>query len=232
MQTITIRRHAPTDMLSLEARRSPVQLRRPIWPILRGTGSLSGSFALGDMELDELIKGIGLKARDSVAHLGDDILFLSNTGVRSLARTVTSDGKMPLRNFSKNIRDELANHIISADMDQCDAAYCLCGGFYLLAFPDRNVIYYMDFTIINPDSTPRVSKFVFDSGECPTALLSTVDGTMWMGKDTDGNIAKYQNYFDQDKTDVTGTYGTQAACEAAGNTWESTNSKCWSTTNN
>jgi len=184
------------------------------------------------LALDELIRGIGLKARDSVANLGDDILFLSNTGVRSLARTVTSDGKMPLRNFSKNIRDELASHIISADMDQCDAAYCLCGGFYMLAFPDRNTIYYMDFTIINPDSTPRISKFVFDAGQCPTALLSTVDGTMWMGRNDNGNVAKYQNYFDQDKSDVTATYGTQVACEAAGHTWEATNSECWSTTNN
>ena len=185
-----------------------------------------------ELVLDELIGGIGLKARDSVAHLGDDIVFLSNTGVRSLARTVTSDGKMPLRNFSKNIRDELALNIVSADMTQCKAAYCLCGGFYMLAFPDRNVIYYMDFTIINPDSTPRVSKFVFDSGECPTSMLSTVDGTMWMGRNNNAaNIAIYRNYFDQLKSDVTGTYGTQVACEAAGHTWESTNSECWSTTN-
>jgi hypothetical protein len=117
-------------------------------------------------------------------------------------------------------------------MTQCKAAYCLCGGFYMLAFPDRNTIYYMDFTIINPDSTPRISKFVFDSGECPRALLSTVDGTMWMGmNDNNAHIAKYQNYFDQIKSDVTGTYGTQVACEAAGHTWESTNSECWSTTN-
>jgi hypothetical protein len=184
------------------------------------------------LALDELIEGIGLKARDSVANLGDDILFLSNTGVRSLARTVTSDGKMPLRNFSKNIRDELALNITTADMERCKAAYCLCGGFYMLAFPDRNTIYYMDFTIINPDSTPRVSKFVFDSGQCPTAMLSTVDGTMWMGRnDVGANIAKYQKYFDQIKTDETATYGTQVACEAAGHTWESVNSKCWSTTN-
>jgi hypothetical protein len=184
-----------------------------------------------ELALDELIEGVGLKARDSVANLGDDILFLSNTGLRSLARTVTSDGKMPLRNFSKNIRDELALSIVSADMEKCKAAYCLCGGFYLLAFPDRNIMYYFDFTIINPDSTPRISKFVFDTGECPTALLSTVDGTMWMGRNDNANIAKYQNYYDQIKTDVTGTYGTQVACEAAGHTWESTNSECWSTTN-
>ena len=184
-----------------------------------------------DLALDELIEGVGLRARDSVANLGDDILFLSNTGLRSLARTVTSDGKMPLRNFSKNIRDELALAIVSADMEKCKAAYCLCGGFYILAFPDRNMMYYFDFTIINPDSTPRISKFVFDAGECPTALLSTVDGAMWMGRNDNANIAKYQNYYDQIKTDVTGTYGTQVACEAAGHTWESTNSECWSTTN-
>jgi hypothetical protein len=49
--------------------------------------------------------------------------------------------------------------------------------------------------------------------------------------DNNAHIAKYQNYYDQIKTDVTATYGTQVACEAAGHTWESTNSECWSTTN-
>jgi len=182
--------------------------------------------------LDELIEGIGLKARDSVKHMGDDLIFLSNTGVRSLGRVVQSDGKMPLREYSNNIRDELANHIINADMDQCKAGYCLCGGFYLLSFPDRDIAYYFDFTIKNPDGTPRVTTFKFRSGDGIYALRSSVDGTLWIGKNNVGHLSIYRNYWDQTKTDVTATYGTEETCEAAGNTWESTNSKCWQTNNN
>jgi len=181
--------------------------------------------------LDELIEGVGLKARDSVQHMGDDLIFLSNTGVTSLGRIVQGDGKMPIRQYSKNIRDELSLNIVTADMTQCKSAYCLCGGFYVLSFPDKNLAYYFDFTIINPDNTPRVSKFVFNSGDGIYAAYSTVDGDLWIGKNDTGHVSKYQNYWDQKKVDVTATYGLQASCEAAGNVWDSTGSKCWRTDN-
>lgn len=181
------------------------------------------------LALDEVIEGVGLSARDSVKHLGDDLLFLSNTGVRSLARTVTSDGKMPLRDFSKNIRDELSLMITTADMDQCKAGYCLCGGFYLLSFPDKNVAYYFDFTILNQDTTPRITKFNFSEGDGIYALRSTVDGTMWIGRNDTGHVAQYKNYWDSKYTDVTATYGNESACTAAKNIWDSTGSKCWRT---
>ncbi len=187
-----------------------------------------------NMVLDELIEGVGLKARDSVAHIGNEIVFLSNSGLATLSRIVQTDGKMPINYLSVHIRDELALNIVNADMDQCKAAYCLCGGFYILAFPDRRQVYYFDFSMPNQDGTPRVTKFTFNNGEAPTAMLSTVDGTMYMGRGSssmDGHLAIYRNYYDQIKTDVTATYGTQVACEAAGNTWESTNSNCWETTN-
>jgi len=184
-----------------------------------------------DFQLEELIEGVGLKARDSIAHMGSDLIFLSNTGLTSLGRTVLQNGSLPITNYSKNIRDELALNIVNNDMQQCKSAYCLCGGFYLLSFPDRNLCYYFDFTIKNPDGTPRVSKFVFNSGEGAHALLSTVDGRLWVGRNNTGNVALLRNYYDQFKTDVTATYGTEEACETAGHTWESTNSKCWQTTN-
>jgi len=184
-----------------------------------------------DFQLVELIEGVGLKARDSVAHMGNDLVFLSNTGLTSLSRTVLQNGSLPITNYSKNIRDELALNIITADMTKCNSAYCLCGGFYLLSFPDKNEAFYFDFTIKNPDGTPRISKFLFPAGEAPYALLSTVNGSLWAGRNNSGNVALFQNYYDTFKTDVTATYGSQSACEDAGNEWETTDSKCWQTDN-
>jgi hypothetical protein len=46
-----------------------------------------------------------------------------------------------------------------------------------------------------------------------------------------GRIATYDGYFDVEKSDVTSTYTTSSACTTAGHVWESTNSKCWETTN-
>ena len=185
-----------------------------------------------DFALDEVVRGVGCVARDSVQALGDDIIFLSNSGVRSLRRTMVQD-KMPLTDLSANIKDEVTTHIVNADMAQVKGQYCLCGGYYALSFPDRNITYVFDFKG-NPDA-PRVTTWNFETKKTPKALLSTTDGIMYMGlgnSDYAGRIATYDGYFDVEKSDVTSTYANQTVCEAAGYTWESTNSKCWQSTNN
>ena len=186
-----------------------------------------------DFALDEVVRGVGCVARDSVQALGDDIIFLSNSGVRSLRRTMVQD-KMPLTDLSANIKDEVTTHIVNADMAQVKGQYCLCGGYYALSFPDRNITYVFDFKGGTGDS-PRVTTWNFETKKTPKALLSTTDGIMYMGlgnSDYAGRIATYDGYFDVEKSDVTSTYANQTVCEAAGYTWESTNSKCWQSTNN
>ena len=186
-----------------------------------------------DFALDEVIRGVGCVARDSVQALGDDIIFLSNSGVRSLQRTMIKD-KMPLTDLSVNVKDEISTHIISADMDKVKAQYCLCGGYYAITFPDRNIVYVFDFKG-GTEKMPRVTTWNFESKKMPKSLLSTTDGVMYVGgghSDYKGRISTYTNYFDVEKTDVTATYTTSGACTTAGNVWESTNSKCWQTTNN
>jgi len=184
-------------------------------------------------ELDEVIRGVGCVARDSVQALGDDIIFLSNSGVRSLQRTMVKD-KMPLTDLSLNIKDEITIHIVNADMDKVKAEYCLCGGYYLISFPDRNISYVFDFKGQAGDA-PRITTWTFEAKKTPKSLLSTTDGIMYIGlgaETYEGRVADYDEYYDVEKTDVTATYANQTVCEAADNTWESANSKCWSDTNN
>ena len=185
-------------------------------------------------QLNEVIEGVGCVARDSVQALGDDIVFLSNSGIRSLSRTKIQD-KMPLMDLSKNIKDEITTHIIEADMDQVKGQYCLCGGYYALSFPDRNITYVFDFKGINPDQTPRCTTWNFETKKAPKSLLSTTEGKMYIGgghSDYAGRVSLYNGYYDVEKDNVTASYANQTVCEAAGHTWESTNSKCWETTNN
>jgi hypothetical protein len=183
-------------------------------------------------ELDEVIRGVGCVARDSVQALGDDIIFLSNSGVRSLQRTMVKD-KMPLMDLSLNIKDEITTHIVSADMAQVKGQYCLCGGYYALSFPDRNITYVFDFKGGTGDA-PRITTWNFSTSKAPRSLLSTTDGVMYIGggySDYKGRVSTYTDYYDVEKTDVTTTYTTSSACTTAGHVWESTNSKCWETTN-
>jgi len=171
-------------------------------------------------ELDEVVRGVGCVARDSVQALGDDIIFLSNSGVRSLQRTMVQD-KMPLTDLSLNIKDEITQHIVNADMDKVKGQYCLCGGYYLLSFPDRNITYVFDFKG-QAGNAPRITTWTFGTSEMPKALLSTTDGIMFIGlghSDYAGRVADYDEYYDVIKTDVTASYANQTVCEG----WQDTN---------
>ena len=184
-------------------------------------------------QLDEVIAGIGCVARDSVQALGDDIVFLSNSGVRSLQRTMIKD-KMPLTDLSLNIKDEITTHIVNADMSKVKGQYCLCGGYYALSFPDRNIVYVFDFKG-GTGNAPRVTTWNFETKKMPKSLLSTTDGIMYIGgghSDYKGRVSTYTDFFDVEKTDVTATYANQTVCEAAGHAWEATNSKCWQAVSN
>ena len=59
------------------------------------------------MTLAEKIDGVGCIARDSVASTGNDLVFLSASGVRALSRALESGGRQPLGDLSVNVRDAL-----------------------------------------------------------------------------------------------------------------------------
>ena len=56
--------------------------------------------------LADVITGIGCVARDSVQDTGTDLIFLSDSGVRSLGRTIQEKSN-PIGNVSKNVRDDI-----------------------------------------------------------------------------------------------------------------------------
>jgi hypothetical protein len=189
--------------------------------------------AAASFQLDEVIEGVGCVARDSVQVIGDDIVFLSSSGVRSLARTMVQD-KMPLTDLSLAIKDEIRTNILTADMDQVKAQYDLSTGSYLLSFGGKNIVYVFDFKATTPEGAPRITTWNFDSKKNPGALLSTDDFLyIGLGAVTNfGKVATYSGFYDVEKEDVTATYGTSSACTTAGHTWESNTSKCYQDVDN
>lgn len=189
--------------------------------------------AAASFQLDEVIEGVGCVARDSVQIIGDDIVFLSSSGVRSLARTMVQD-KMPLTDLSLAIKDEIRTNILTADMDQVKAQYDLSTGSYLLGFGGKNIVYVFDFKATTPEGAPRITTWNFDSKKNPGALLST-DDALYIGLGATtyfGRVATYSGFYDVEKLDVTASYGNQSACTTAGHTWESNTSKCYQDVDN
>jgi hypothetical protein len=146
------------------------------------------------MSLDDSISNIGCIARDSIATTGTDIVFLSNSGVRSLLRTI-QEKSAPLRDLSKNVRNDLMTNVGSEVLANIKSTYSESNGFYLLTLPVTKSVYIFDTKSQLQDGSARVTTW--DTIE-PTSLHSRRNGDLLIGKN--GFIGKYGTYLDHAST--------------------------------
>ena len=146
------------------------------------------------LTLEDVITGIGCIARDSVASIGTDLLFLSSTGVQSLQRVV-QEKSLPFRDISKNVRDELLSNVNSEVLKYIKAVYFSTDAFYLLALPSTGFTYCFDTrgTLENGSARTTIWKQI-----APTAFCVTQDRQLYIGKP--GYIGKYDSYEDNGST--------------------------------
>jgi hypothetical protein len=144
------------------------------------------------LTLKDVITGIGCIARDSVASIGTDLLFLSSTGVQSLQRVV-QEKSLPFRDISKNVRDELLANVSSEVLKNIKATYFPTDAFYLLALPSTGFTYCFDTrgTLENGSARTTIWKQI-----APTAFCVTQDRQLYIGKG--GYIGKYNGYEDNE----------------------------------
>jgi hypothetical protein len=142
------------------------------------------------MSLSDTVGGIGCLSRDSIQTTGKDVLFLSNSGVRSFARTIV-EKSAPLGDLSKNVRNDLMDIVGAETLANIKSVYSEKEAFYLLTLPLVEEVYCFDTRGQLQDGSFRVTKW--DSIE-PTALLSRRNGDLLIGKN--GYIGKYGTYQD------------------------------------
>ena len=112
--------------------------------IFADNDSFQGSFDVTTLQLVEVLEGVGCIAPASIQNTGNDVLFLSASGLRSLARTI-QEKSQPLNDVSRNIRDDLVALIEDqADLSSVRSVYVPRYAFYLLAFPASGFAYCFD----------------------------------------------------------------------------------------
>lgn len=145
---------------------------------------------LGSLALADVIKGVGCVARDSVQNIGTDLIFLSNSGVRSLMRTI-QEKSAPVRDLSRNVRDQLLQFVATENLEKIRSVYYEPDAFYLLALPTSNFTYCFDLRQFLQDGSSRAT--IWDTID-PSSLCATQDKKLLIGK-TNG-IAQYAGYQD------------------------------------
>ena len=150
---------------------------------------------LGDFSLSDIITGVGCIARDSVQTTGSDILFLSDTGVRSLGRVI-QEKSLPMRDLTKNVRDDFLSYInteisISSNLDAVKSVYSENNAFYLISFPASSVVYCLDMRQPLEDGSSRVTLW---NKHKITAFLRDRERNVFLGKPN--GIGLYTGYTD------------------------------------
>jgi len=149
----------------------------------------SGASSPASMTLTDTIEGVGCIARDSVQHTGTDILFLSESGVRSFGRTV-QEKSMPMRDISKNVRSDLLSLVLNST-NPIKSLYSAEEAFYLLSIPDSNTVYCFDMRRQLEDGSNRVTTW---SSIKPLSLALLDDNSIYIGLSS--GVVKYSGYLD------------------------------------
>lgn len=169
------------------------------------TGSNYATISAESMSLDEVIRGIGCASRDSVQAVGDDLFFLSATGLRSLART-TEKENLPLQDLSLNIKDSLIRTIQRSS--NAKGVYVENEGVYILSFVDVGETYVFDIKSLIQTGNSRITTWTFDKvgKRQPSCLFYSDTQGLLVGQNS-GSIATYEGFFDNVIDSVT-TEGT------------------------
>jgi len=157
----------------------------------KNTAIYANPLDTASLTLVEVLNNVGCIARDSVQSIGTDVLFLSDAGVRSLQRVI-QEKSLPMRDISKNVRDELMSGVTSeTDLTKIKSIYYERDAIYLLTLPTSKFVYCFDTRAALQDGSMRVT--IWDSLD-PKAFTVTQDRNLLIGKP--GYIGKYFGHSD------------------------------------
>jgi hypothetical protein len=149
----------------------------------------SGAGTPSTMALQDSIVGIGCIARDSVQNAGDDVVFLSDSGVRSLLRTI-QEKSSPIRKLSQNVQVDMMGAVDLENTDNIKAVYSAANNFYLITLPATAVTYCFDMRSVLENGAARTSTWSLVA----KSFYETKDRVLYMGNA--GYLGDHTGYYD------------------------------------
>ena len=116
-----------------------------------------GADSPANMTLADTVPGVGCIDRNSVQHIGTDILFLDDTGLRSFGRTI-QEKSMPISDLSGNIKTEFIQALVNRQ-GPVATIYSPDNTFYLVSFPSNKLTYCFDLKGRTENGSYRVTRW-------------------------------------------------------------------------
>jgi len=152
----------------------------------------SGAAAPASMTLVDTVSGVGCVDRDTVQATGTDVLFLSQTGLKSFGRTI-QEKSMPISSLSGTITKDIIT-TLTAETDFFRSVYHPEENFYLLTFSSENMTFCFDLRGTLDNGSYRATRWP-ETGF--TSYVRQDNGTLLIG--SEHGIGKYSGY--QDNSD-------------------------------
>lgn len=154
----------------------------------------SGASSPSTMALADVITNIGCIARDSVQSTGSDLIFLSDSGVRSLGRVIQEKSN-PIGDVSVNVRDDLVQ-AAAVETGNIKSVYSEENAFYLLILPEvNNLVFCFDMRGKLENGASRVTTWPFTGILCAT---TTDNNEVYFGNSK--GINEYSGFLDDTST--------------------------------
>lgn len=176
--------------------------------ILLYSNAQSGDPAAADgIALQDAVSNLGAVSRDGVVNIGSDVLFVDDSGVRSLGRTI-QEKSVPIGDLTRNVRSDISDLIRTERKDAISLAYLPDNNIAVCQFADTKQAYVMDMR--NPSSTGglKVTRWTNTSfnrmlyveyGDTAETLFSSRDGQGllvyedYLEWDSEPYLMKYQS---------------------------------------
>lgn len=149
-----------------------------------------GASSPATMSLADTVAGVGCSCRNSIQHIGTDVLFVSPSGLRSFGRTI-QEKSMPISDLSANIKTEF----VEAEQlrtQPTKSVYSPENSFYLLAFPEDGTVYCFDLKGRLENNSYRVTRWTNAPFTCFERLPN---GDLYTGSVY--GVGEYTGYADQ-----------------------------------
>lgn len=159
--------------------------------IYSGADDPSGSPGL---EIAKIIQGVGCIERDSIQQIGNELYFLSATGVRTLRQVIESENNLELSDVSYLVRRELVDSIRGSTTHKVRSAYSPEEALYLLFGSDGKIWAFDIHAVIGEGSNIRITQFL----ETNWSVAYNHEGVLYLAKQ--GTVGKYYGYLDDEST--------------------------------
>lgn len=154
--------------------------------------------AIGGIFLQDTIEGMGLVSRDALCFTGNDLLFVDDTGVRSLGRSV-QEQSVPVGELTINVRQDFTYFVQQTDdLSTISLSYWPQDGICVANFPSNKKAFVMDMKKTSQTGGARITTWTehvwdralfVENGIKDRILLGSTDGT---------GIKEYRGYVDNE----------------------------------